>query len=98
MRFRAGEARRRPAGESTRRRPRGGVGERRLRRNGESLRDSLRRGGVAGLHSCKLLLFICSIIITGMQRERKPAYTRHDSILISAQSIEAAVSFLQAFL
>ena len=46
-----GEARRRPpAGESSRLRPRGGLGERLLRRGGESLRDSLRRGGDAGLH------------------------------------------------
>ena len=49
VRLRAGEARRRPAGESARRRPRGGLGVRRLRRGGDSLRDSLRRGGDAGL-------------------------------------------------
>ena len=52
VRLLTGEARRRPpAGESSRLRPRGGLGERLLRRGGESLRDSLRRGGDAGLHS-----------------------------------------------
>ena len=55
MRLLTGEARRRPpAGESSRRRPRGGLSERLLRRGGDSLRDSLRRTGDAGLHACTL--------------------------------------------
>ena len=47
VRFRGGEARLR--GESPRLRPRGGLGERLLRRGGVSLRGSLRRTGEAGL-------------------------------------------------
>ena len=47
VRLRGGEARLR--GESPRLRPRGGLGERLLRRGGVSLRGSLRRTGEAGL-------------------------------------------------